>query len=700
MDNSSVTRTTRTRLDIQGLRAIAVLAVVLDHARVPGFEGGYVGVDVFLVLSGFLITLGLVREADGSRRVSMLAFYARRARRILPAATLVLVTVLAVSALGLGYVRGQQVSTDVWWAAVFLANVHLADLGTDYFASGLPPSPVQHYWSLSVEEQFYLVWPVLLAALVWIALRSAPKGRHAADRRVPWRIVTAMVAVLCAASLAWSVLLVREDPTAAYFSSFARSWELGAGVLVALVAPALVRLGRAARHLLALGGVSAIVVAVLTFDAATPVPGYHALLPVLGTAALLAAGVGAEPVGVARSLTIWPLTWLGDLSYSLYLWHWPVLVLGADLLGPLRPAETGVLMLGALALSALTYRYVENPVRRSRGLAGPGWPRVRSLALWPAAVAVVAASSLGAHTVSEQRLQDRLADGADYLALRAPGVPVGLQLQDSLDRAASGSPVAYPLTSTDELDDLARDLWHEQYTCNAEKAETTVELCPIGDVDADRTLMAFGDSHLGQWLPALDRLAAAAGYRVVPLVKLGCTPFDVDLEVDEGTGAYTQCADFREWATGEIERLRPEVVVVGGRAMQGSMTGRRVDRAAAWTEGVRTTLARLTPLTPDLRVLSDVSGIEVEPLDCLTDPGATMATCTSDERAEVREGNAITAELTAEAGATYVDVTPLACRSGRCPAVAGGLMVYGDGSHLSRTWVGHVADEAGVALGL
>lgn len=691
---------TSTRLDIQGLRALAVLAVVLDHARVPGLEGGYVGVDVFLVLSGFLITLGLVREADASRRVSMLAFYARRARRILPAATLVLVTVLAVSALGLGYVREQQVSTDVWWAAAFLANVHLADVGTDYFASGLPPSPVQHYWSLSVEEQFYLAWPVLLAVLVWIALRSAPKGRHAADRRVPWPVVTAMVAVLCAASLAWSVLLTRDQPTAAYFSSLTRAWELGAGVLVALVAPALGRLGRGARQVLVTGGLVAIALAVLTFDAATPVPGFHALLPVAGTAALLAAGIGAEPVGLARGLTVRPLTWVGDLSYSLYLWHWPVLVLGAELLGPLRPAETAGLLVGALALSVASYHLVENPVRRSRGLAGPGWPRARSLALWPAAVAVVAVSSLGAQTVSERQLQDRLEDGADYLALRDPATPVELQLQDSLDRAASGSPVAYPLTSTEELDSLAADLWHQRYTCSAQKAETSVEICPVGDVGAERTLVAFGDSHLGQWLPALDRLATAAGYRVVPLVKLGCTPFDVALDVDDRADEFTACAQFREWASAEIARLRPDVVVVGGRAMQGSMSAPREERPTAWAAGVAATLDRLAPLTADLRVLSDVSGIQVEPLDCLTDPAATMATCTSDERPEVRAGNEITARLTAEAGATYVDLTPLACRSGRCPAVAGGLMVYGDGSHLSLTWVGHVTDEAGAALGL
>ena len=218
------------RPDVQGLRALAVAAVVLDHAGVANVSGGYVGVDVFFVLSGFLITGLLVREVERDGRVALGAFYARRARRILPAATVVLVAVVAFAALELSYRAVGLITADAQWAAAFLANVHFSAIGTDYFAQGQPPSPLQHYWSLSVEEQFYLVWPPLLALLMWLGRRSG---------RSPWRLVVTIAGGLCLASLVWSVVVTRTDATAAYFSSVARAWELGAGMLLALVWPRL-----------------------------------------------------------------------------------------------------------------------------------------------------------------------------------------------------------------------------------------------------------------------------------------------------------------------------------------------------------------------------------------------------------------------------------------------------------------------------
>ena len=665
------------RLDVQGLRALAVLAVVLDHARVPLTPGGYVGVDVFFVLSGFLITGLLVREADRGGGVDLRAFYSRRARRILPAATLVLVAVVAFAAVELSYRAVERVTTDAGWAAVFLANVHFSAIGTDYFSQGLPPSPVQHYWSLSVEEQFYLVWPPLLALLLLGCRRTG---------RSPWRVVTVVVAALCAASLAWSVLETRTDATAAYFSSLARAWELGAGALLALAAPRIPELGRRAREALAAVGLAAVLVAVLTFHASTPFPGYHALLPVLGTVAIVAAG--PAPSAVGRLLSWRPATWLGDLSYSIYLWHWPVLVLWAARTGPHRgPLETVALLGVVLALSAASYHLVENPVRR-----GTWWrrSRARGLVLWPVALGVVAVAVLGGRQLAGDRLEQHLEASKQYGALRAEHVPVRAELAESLRRADRDAPVAFPLHDLSQVDALATDLWNYVYPCWVSHDRSQARICPIGDTGSDRTIVVVGDSHAGQWLPALDDIGRDRGFRVVPLIKYGCVPYDAPQVTEGGTRPYAECDRFRRWVLDTLPSLHPDVVYVGSRSMPPNMVAPPAQRPQAWSEGVRRFVESVRTTTPDVRLLGDTSPLSFDPIDCLTDTRATMATCTSPETPLVRQANRLTRRAAQESGATYVDLLPLVCLDGRCPAFAGGRMVHANFDHLSVDWVHHV----------
>ena len=239
------------RPDIQGLRAVAVLLVALNHAGVRQLSGGYVGVDVFFVISGFLIAGWLMKRTARSGRVPFAEFYAARARRILPAATLTLVVTVVASYYLLNYVRALSAFHDAVWAAFFAANVHFAQVGTDYFARANPPSPVQQYWTLAVEEQFYLVWPATLALVLWAVALVRRRGRDGVkpglvdDVAVRWLTVFVVLAV--AASLAYSIRLTPEQPTSAYFSTLTRAWELGVGVLIALVANRLQALPRVVR---------------------------------------------------------------------------------------------------------------------------------------------------------------------------------------------------------------------------------------------------------------------------------------------------------------------------------------------------------------------------------------------------------------------------------------------------------------------
>lgn len=288
----------RRRPDIEGLRALAVLMVVLYHVGVPGLPGGYVGVDVFFVLSGYLITGMLFREAQARGSVSISKFYARRARRILPASMLVLLVTVVVAHALLSFVRAGTVYVDARWATVFLVNYHFAAVGTDHLRAAAPPSPLQHYWSLAVAVQFYAVWPVI----VLVVARIAP-------RRALRLSLTLVLTALTVGSLAWSVHGTQVSATRAYFSPFTRAWELGAGGLLALAVPGLAQIPTAIGRWLGAIGLAAVIAAALSCSAGTAFPGSAALLPVLGTAWVIAGGTGAQslraPLVAALGLTAW-----------------------------------------------------------------------------------------------------------------------------------------------------------------------------------------------------------------------------------------------------------------------------------------------------------------------------------------------------------------------------------------------------------
>ncbi|MGH3469756.1 MAG: acyltransferase family protein, partial [Thermocrispum sp.] len=504
----------RIRADIQGLRAVAVLLVALNHAGVPGLSGGYIGVDVFFVVSGFLITSILLSDHERHGRVSFARFYARRARRILPAASVVLLATLLASWRLLDYVRANDVVGDVVWAAFFGANLRFAAQDTDYFAADLAPSPVQHFWSLAVEEQFYLLWPVLLAVVL------------VARRR---RLLATVLVALCLASLCWSVLQTPADPMSAYFSTLTRGYELGAGALLAVGAGAVARLSTQAKAVLGWSGLAAVLLAATTFGDTTPFPGYHALLPVLGTVAIIAGGldgrrVDAPAFGAVALLGRRPLRWIGDVSYSLYLWHWPFLILAAGYAGgDLSLGTNLVLLAGAVAASALTFYLVENPFRRARTLAHN--PRY-ALAMWPVAISTVVVAGL----VAQASLQSRPASAAS-LHVDPKDVPKpqraelkGEGVRDEVATAVNAAALGKPLPSPVEpaLADLRDDRRTEAKGCDANVEDTRSDLCPVGDTDADRTMVVLGDSHAAMWLPSIDALAKVRGWQVVPIVKYGC----------------------------------------------------------------------------------------------------------------------------------------------------------------------------------
>ena len=342
------------RPDIEGLRAIAVITVLLFHADLGPFDGGYIGVDVFFVVSGFLITGLMLREVDGTGGLHLGQFWARRFRRLLPASTLVIVATLLIGRFVFDALRYDQLGNDGLLAAMFAVNIRFAVQAGDYFAADLPQSPLLHFWSLAVEEQFYLIWPVVMFVV----------ARYARNVRASLRTVTIGVGV---ASFALSIAWTSSHHSWAYNLLPARMWELLVGAGIAVAGRGVPQFRRVVRGLAAWVALIVIVVTAIMFggSAQTSFPGWIAILPVGATAVIIGTGVHGQPAGPARWLGTKPMLWIGARSYAWYLWHWPVLILGEAQYGPLNVTQRIGALVMAGGLAELSYRLVETPIRHA-----------------------------------------------------------------------------------------------------------------------------------------------------------------------------------------------------------------------------------------------------------------------------------------------------------------------------------------------
>jgi peptidoglycan/LPS O-acetylase OafA/YrhL len=691
------------RDDIQGMRALAVLGILVFHAGLAPYPGGFVTLDVFFVLSGFLITTLLLREVARTGTIDLVGFYVRRARRILPAATVAIIGTVVASWLWLNPLDARDASVDGVWAALFGANVRFAIEETDYFTATDPPSPLQHFWSLSVEEQFYLVMPLALLVSVVVAARVLRRSDAHAHRA---GIVT-VLAVATAASLAWSVHASTASPESAYFSTFTRVWEFAAGGLLAVFAPRLARgLTPVARNLVVVAGLGLIGVAMFTVTEASPFPGWLALLPVLGTSAVILGGTGLDdaPLPFAqRALGVRPMRVVGDASYSLYLWHWPVLVVAEQRVGrDLRPGELVVALGVTVAMTWASYRFVETPFRRVRTTKRP-----RGMLLYPAAVSVAVVCCLAATSLIDRELagQDAPISADDYERTvdgsRLSDDPwVGL-VQASVRAAVAERRVPRDLRpELRELKDDRADLGDCEYI------GTPAQLCPSGDLDADRTMVVLGNSHGRHWIPAFDRIAEQAGWRTYYLVKSQCTPARVQMVRGGGrTKPWQGCLDFNAWAEDRIRELDPELVVVSTSGAPNVEVDGKVVRStdgvvAELSDGFDRLFADLLPLTPRVVLLEDVPRRTISPERCLAEKDAHLGDCLSgtSERADRVTRKSI--EAADRAGVEVVATKQWFCDDGRCPAVVADMVPQRDEGHVTTTYARSLATPLGRALGL
>jgi peptidoglycan/LPS O-acetylase OafA/YrhL len=710
------------RRDIQGLRAIAVLTVIAAHARPHLLDGGFVGVDVFFVISGFLITQQLVGEAERSGNATLAGFYSRRARRILPAATVVLIATVVASTLFVSFLHARTIVVDAMWAAGFGANLRFAQSGVDYFASDQPPSPVQHFWSLSVEEQFYLVWPLVVIGVVFLAgrwSRRAVAGRTERRGGIPVGALLAVIIVLSAASFAWSLVDTANSPATAYFSTFTRAWELGLGAAAALVAhrvPGWLRvLGRVRwlTELVAAAGIAAIAWACLRLDSTTPFPGAVAAVPVLGaTVVLLVGAIALRQTWTARLLSLRPARIVGDWSYSLYLWHWPILILGEEhLRRALTATETTALVAVTFVLAGLTYHFVETPFR-----AGAGWSvqwlrpwtrPPRALVLYPASLVLVVGSAFAANGLTDYRQAHRPNNPPvtlpDHWRSQA-GDDLGKQPEVALVRRsvwAAEHGMGVPKVLHPSLDDVAGSIG-DVGECDYNIDVTT--LCPRGDPNGSKTLVVVGNSHGRHWISAFEKIAQHAGYRAYYLVRVQCTVALVTLD-NAAKEPDHDCAAFPAWAIDQVRQLKPDLVVVSSTGTDGGVyrdDGTYVTDQKAVTEaiakGFGDLFQQLRPLTDRLVLLDDIPRVHGIMSDCLASYPRSLGECLSWPYADRAAQTRAVGKAADALGVERIRTDQWFCARGKCPAVVGDIVSYRDTSHMTNEYAESLAQPLGEAL--
>lgn len=701
------------REDIEGLRAVAVLAVVLFHAGVPGIGGGYVGVDVFFVISGFLITGLLWREVSTSGTVRLRRFYGARARRLLPASAAVGVVTAIASFVLLPPLQVKNVLIDGIANALYVGNYLFALQGVDYHLAYTPPSPFLHYWSLGVEEQFYLVWPAMIIVTAWL-IRRVRRQRTEANATAsvrPYLVVLVLVGVVSfALSLAATALL----PSVAFFSLPTRAWELAVGGLVGLTAAHWRRLPAPIVAIAAWGGLALILVACTVLSATTPFPGTAALLPVLGTVLVIGAGCAAPAGGVGRILSLPPMRAIGRASYSWYLWHWPVLVLAAPLLGhSLGLVERLVTVVISGVLAVVTLRLIENPIRLADSLRRSP---ARSLAVGGAATAVAVCVSVVCLLLVPIPLGRGPA--APPLAVAATPPPTGpnpgpydaavqqafAQVQAavsaSADRTAVPSNLNPSLTDADNESPLTYFKGCLRNFFDVDQPE-----CVTGDTASPTEVALVGDSNAAMWIPTFQQLTEDRPWRVETLTKGGCPMLDLAIINPFLRREYTECKQWRDLIIDRLRAERPQLIVLG----LWRKYGERYDFPAGVTSYDPTWNDSLTDLVHELRGL----GSEVLVLGPVPDPHTEVPVCLSGHlddtlacsptRAKAVNEAGIAAEAAAvtRGGGEYVDVTDLFCTADRCPAIVGNTVVFQDANHLSFQYarllapvIGALADRA------
>jgi peptidoglycan/LPS O-acetylase OafA/YrhL len=614
------------RLDIQALRALAVLMVVIFHLWPNRLTGGFAGVDVFFVISGFLISGSLFAELSDHGRIRLTSFWARRIRRLLPAALVVIALTAIVGLLVVPAFTRQSFFSEAIGSTFYFENWQLAASSTNYFAS--QPSPFQHYWSLAVEEQFYLAWPIALTILALAVRRNLATA-------LKWLIGLATLA-----SFGYSLFVSYAQPNLAYFTTFGRVWEFGIGAAVALLGHR-IRLTSIGSQLLSIGGFVAIIGSAIALNQKMIFPGWAATIPAFGAAAVILAGLKPLPTWLDRLYGLRPIRFTGEISYSLYLWHWPLIILLPWATGyQPRAYELIAVLIVSYALAYLSKKFIEDKFRIMPALTSRK-PRFTYL--------LAAASSAAILIIS-------LA-GSGITALQMVGESHQVQ---TLDRAKN-------------------DTADPDHKCMTDAESIEIKICKYGRIGAGYRVLLVGDSHAAMHLGAWKELSERGSFELDLIYKASCS-FNLEQRSDSARGKTCQ-----QWNLDLQKRLaveRPFNLVLTSYYTAVRATELEGDHEAATVAGFKQAWAPLQARGSTLVAIRDGVNMDKKMRDCWESAVYDATRCSMPEK------SAFIADLAQRAassppGALTLDFTDLYCQNGICPAKIGGIYVYRDNSHIS-----------------
>lgn len=619
------------RPDIEGLRAICVGAVVAFHAFPSALSGGFIGVDVFFVISGFLITQLLLREIEATGRVDLLDFWARRIRRILPAATLVLCAT-ACLALFVAAVDTRLLGRHVIAAALFYYNWRQAGQAVDYLAQDDRDNPLLHYWSLAVEEQFYLVWPVVLSGLaVWL-------GGHVGAKR-PGHLTTigAAIGVLGLSSFGLCIYLTEASAAEAFFNTFVRAWQLLAGAAVAVLVMLGSRPGKVFAGGLGIAALGTLFASCVLISEKVAYPGFASLAPTLSAAAVIYAGTTSGTL-TANFLSLAPLRYIGRISFSWYLWHWPLIVLASLVHNELGghfsagPVAWSAIVVSFL-LAALTFRYVEQPARHSP---------------------VLNASKRKTFILGAGLIAAGVGTGFALKSFGPDEVPIGNGKFMSRTAMKQDRPIIY------------------SDRCLLRFVDVNYAPCVYGDANGSKSVVLFGDSHAGNWFSALDVAAKKLGWRLVVRIKASCRPIDAPHFHDNGQ-EYRECKVWRDRVLVELAEIDPTLIVVS--ALSNTLPA----------EAELSVIRSLAEIAPTI-VMRDTPKLPETPSDCLKRTGSPEKCSWELEQLMYSKAYPKTDASELPTGASILDLNSRICPDGRCRAITNGRVLMSDRHHLSDSY--------------
>lgn len=657
--------------------------VVIYHLMPSGITGGYVGVDVFFVISGFLITTHLLSKPPTSFAM-LVDFWARRMRRLIPAALTVILATLALGWLLAPQSRWQSISWDAIASAFYFQNWRLAANSVDYLAAETATSPLQHYWSLSVEEQFYIFWPIIILLVGWFSAQRGLKLLPSAS------IAIGAVALV---SLAYGVYLTSAEPAAAYFATGTRIWELGLGALVACTYN-LWRPGRILAVLVAWAGMALIAYSAFNYTASMDFPGFAALVPTLGAALVIWAGseIRASPTG---PLSIRPIQWIGNASYSIYLWHWPLVVLvplaGDGIVGP---KDIALIVVATLVLSWFSKNLIED---KFRSLPALRLPR-RSFAMGTAGMVLIAILA-GGSIARMDLVETQNADAVELVTSSADRCVGGRALDLPEDECPPVSPkelVPDPAVAGQDRSAAYAD------DCRTDGNFTATKTCTYGD--GKRRVALVGNSHAAQWLPAMQKYAQDHDMTITTYFASACTPNALPLNFP-GEGSHG-CQEWGQRVLKATSGDKFDVVVLTARNVKGVKGHSPDNRMRTLAAGYRAMLDDWVSSGANLLVLHDTPyprPTAGEIPDCLAAKGATVQDC-SGTREEWIPKDPLFEEAREMGDKVHTaDLNDQLCRPRMCYGANGGVVTYFDGSHMTATYAAtlssHLGREVERALG-